>query len=97
MPESCSGKHRRQRPGKAFSAGDPFAGLDTLAKREKGYVAGKSGSESEILDVARRIGCAERSGGGFSPIEAIDEPDAACVATVDGLGIRILRQICHNL
>ena len=59
--------------GKAFSAGDPFVGIDTLTQREQGYVAGKVAAKVKFLDVGKRLGGADEVEGGFSPIEAMDE------------------------
>jgi formate dehydrogenase beta subunit len=41
--------------GKVFSDADPFAGIDTGAQRDAGFVVKKTASKVKFLDVARRL------------------------------------------
>ena len=59
--------------GKAFATGNPFAGMDTAAQRDKGYVVGKAAAKVQFLKVAERLEGVAEVEGGFTAAEAMTE------------------------
>jgi formate dehydrogenase beta subunit len=59
--------------GKAYSDPDPFAGVETGAQREAGFVVKKTAAKATFLDVASRLEDVAEVEGGLSAAEAMAE------------------------
>lgn len=56
--------------GKAFADPDPFAGVETAAQREKGFVVKKAAEKVNFLEVVRRLEDVAEVEGGFNAAQA---------------------------